>query len=222
MSYRLDLSFKNCKPQDVYKNICEFEDLLLKNAEQYIKDNLIFIRIDKEKDRFYNTEQVDKFISTLFKCHIWYCEEISALCVVWGSDIKEINDWFDGYVYFQNSCDQDYDYETWNFNKTFRRISNRIKKMKPDKFVKEYIQSNDYYNEDDKEYILKDVDYHKKTFVYETIENIIDAIWKEGFGISYIDGALDQNKITLTKKVIRLLISADSSLKDLFGIKSEQ
>lgn len=216
MSYRLDLSFKNCKPQDVHKNICEFEDLVLKNAEQYIKDNLIFIRTDKEKDRFYNTEQVDKFISTLFKHHIWYCEEISALCIVWGSSVKEINDWFDGYVYFQNSCDQNYEYETWDFNKSFRKISNRIKKMKPDKFVKEYIQSNDYYDEDDKERILKDVDYHKKTFVYETIEKIIDPIWKEGFGISCIDGALDENKFDLRNKAIRILLKKYPELKECF------
>ncbi len=216
MSYRLDLSFKNCKPQDVHKNICEFEDLVLKNAEQYIKDNLIFIRTDKEKDRFYNTEQVDKFISTLFKHHIWYCEEASALCIVWGSDVDEINNWFDGHVYFQNSCDQNYDYETWSFNKTFRKIKNHIKKMKPDKFVKEYIQSNDYYVKDDKERILKSIDYHKKTFVYETIEKIIDPIWKEGFGISCIDGALDENKFELRNKAIRMLLKKAPELKECF------
>lgn len=218
MSYKLDLSFKNCKAQDVYKNICEFEDLLLKNAEQYIKDNLIFIKIDKEKDKFYNTEQVDKFISTLFKHHIWYCEEISALCIVWGSDIKEINDWFDGYVYFQNSTDQDYEYKTWNFNKYFRKIKNHINKMKIDKFVKEYIQSKDYYDENDKEHILKDVDYYKKSFVYETIEKIIDPIWKNGLGISYIDGALDENKFKLRNEAIRMLLKKDHKLKECFII----
>ena len=221
MSYRLDLCFKNCKPKDVYKNMCEFEELVLKNADKYIKDNLIYVRIDRERDVFYNNGKINEFISTLFKHHIWYCEEISALCVVWGSDIKEINDWFDGYVYFQDSCDQDYEYETWDFNKSFRKIKNRIKKMKTDKFVKEYIQSNDYYDEDDKEDILKNVDYYRRTFVYQTIENIIDPIWKGGFGISYIDGVLDQNKFMLTKKAIRLLVRSDSSLKDLFGIKDE-
>ena len=216
MSYRLDLSFKNCKPQDVYKNICEFESLLVKNAKQYIKENLIFLRIDKEKDRFYNTEQVDKFISTLFKHHICYCEEVSALCIVWGSDVDEINNWFDGHVYFQNSCDQNYDYETWDFNKSFRKIKDRIKKMKTDKFVKEYIQSNEYYDEDDKDVILKNVDYYKKTFVYQTIENIIDPIWKEGFGISFIDGALNETKFDLRNKAISMLLNKAPNLKECF------
>lgn len=216
MSYRIDLSFKNCKPQDVYKNICEFESLVLKNAKQYIKDNLIYIRVDAEKDRFYNNDQVDKFISYLFRHHIWYCEKISALCIVWDSDVAEINNWFDGHVFFQNSCDQNYDYDTWNFNKTCRRISNRIKKMKPDKFVKEYIGSSEYYNEGDREYILKDVDYHKKSFVYETIEKIIDAIWNSGFEISHVNGRLDNTSFELRNTAIRLLLNKSPNLKECF------
>lgn len=217
MSYRIDLSFKNCKPQDVYKNICEFETLLLKNAKQYIKDNLVYLRVDAEKDRFYNTEQVEKFISTLFTHHILYCEKASTLCIVWGSDVDEINDWFDGHVYFQNSCDQDYDYETWNFNKTFRRISNRIKKMKPDKFVKEFIKSSEYYDERDKAHILKDVDYHKKTFIYETIEDMIDAIWEKSFEINYVNGLLENGTMfDLRTMAISMLLNKSPNLKDCF------
>ncbi len=216
MSYGLSLSFKNCKSKDVYKKICEFENLVLKNADAYIKDNLCYVRLNKEKSWFYNIEQVDKFVANLFKHHIWYCEEISALCVVWGSNIKEIDDWFDGYVYFQNSTDQDYDYKTWNFNTTFRKIKNRIKKMKTNKFVEEFIKSDNYYNEDDREDVLKNVDYHKKSFVYDTCEKIIHPIWKDGFGISPIDGALDQNKFELRSKLVRLLSKKDPELKKLF------
>lgn len=51
MSYRLDLSFKNCEKKDIYKNINEFQQLLLKNAEEYIRQNLVYIRIDDTKDR---------------------------------------------------------------------------------------------------------------------------------------------------------------------------
>lgn len=213
MSYRLDLSFKNCKSQDVYKNICEFQDLLLKNAEQYIKDNLVFVRIDEEKDRFYNNEQIDKFISTLFKHHIWYCEEIQALCIVWGSSVKEINDWFDGYVYFQNSTDQDYDYATWNFNAMFRGIKDHIKNMPVSDFVDKYLKTHDYYEKDE---ILKDLEYHKKDLIYETCENVINPIWTEGFGITFIDGALDQNKFELRNKTIKMILDVEPELKECF------
>ena len=59
MSYRLDLSFKNCEKKDIYKNINELQQLLLKNAEEYIKQSLVYIRIDDTKDRWYNVDKID-------------------------------------------------------------------------------------------------------------------------------------------------------------------
>lgn len=213
MSYRLDLSFKNCQPKDVYKNICEFEDLLLKNAEHYIRDNLIFVRIDENKDRFYNCEQVDKFIATLFKHHIWYCEEIQSLCIVWGSNVKEIDKWFDGYVYFQNSTDQNYPYETWDFNSWFRGIKEHIKNLPENDLVEEYLKTHEFYEKDE---ILKDLDYYRKDLIYETCEKAINPIWEKGFGITFIDGALDQNKFELRNKTIKMILEKEPELKECF------
>ena len=67
--------------------------------------------------------------------------------------------------------------------------------------------------------ILKDIDYHKKTFIYETIEKIIDPIWKKGFGITFIDGALDENKFELRNKAIRMLLREDPKLKECFVVE---
>ena len=88
--------------------------------------------------------------------------------------------------------------------------------MKPDKFVKEYIGSSEYYNEGDREYILKDVDYHKKTFIYETIENIIDAIWITGLEISNVNGRLDNISFELRHQAIKLLLNKSPNLKECF------
>lgn len=213
MSYRLDLSFKNCEPNSIYKHLEEFEDLLLKNAEEYIKQNLCFVRLDKEQDRWYNTEQVDKFIATLFKHHIWYCQEIQSLCIVWGSNVKEIDDWFDGYVYFQNSTDQNYPYETWDFNAWFRGIKERIKNLSEKKLIKEYLKTHKYYEKDE---ILKDLDYYRKDLIYEMCEKAINPIWEKGFGISFIDGTLDQNKFKLRRMCIKQLIEKEPELKSCF------
>lgn len=215
MSYRIDLSFKNCEQKDVYKNICKFEELLLWHAEEYIKDNLIFIRIDEDKDRFYNNEQVDKFIATLFKHHIWYCEEIKALCIVWGSNVKEIDKWFDGYVYFQNSTDQDYDYKTWEFNDKFREISHNIQALSKEEFKKLFLKKYpDYYLDD--EQMPEDDEYLRKSTVYDLCEELISPIWKEGFGVSFIDGALDQNKFLLRNITIKMILDGNPELKECF------
>lgn len=213
MSYKLDLSFKNCETKDIYKNICEFQNLLLKNAEEYIKDNLIFVRIDEKKDIFYNNDQIDKFISQLFKHHIWYCEEIQSLCIVWGSNVKEIDDWFDGYVYFQNSTDQDYEYKTWDFNKTLKKISNDIQSLSKDDFNNIFNEMRPDYWCDDEQMPDND-EYYRKTIIYELCEKKINPIWTDGFGVSFIDGALDQNKFKLRHMAIKLLIEKDPNIKD--------
>lgn len=221
MSYKLDLSFKNCGREDIYKNICEFQDLLLKNAEKYIKDNLIFVRIDENKSCFYNWEQIDKFIATLFKHHIWYCEEIQSLCIVWGSNVKEIDDWFDGYVYFQNSTDQDYDYETWDFNAMFRGIRENIQNMSREEFLKKHKEIYPDYWCDDED-IPEDLEYHRKSLVYDLCEKMIDPIWTKGFGVSFIDGALDQNKFKLRNIAIKMITDGDPDLKECFTRVSDK
>lgn len=215
MGYRLDLSFKNCEPNAIYKHLEEFENLLLNNAEEYIKQNLCFLRIDTEKDRWYNVDQVDNFIARLFKHHIWYCQEIQSLCIVCGSNIKEIDEWFDGYVYFQNSTDQNYPYETWDFNAMFRGIKEHIKNMPVNDLVEEYLKTHDYYEKDE---ILKDLDYYRKDLIYETCEKLINPIWEKGFGISFIDGALDQNKFKLRRMCIHLLLEKEPELKSCFFV----
>ena len=189
----------------------------MKNAEEYIKTNLCFVRLDTEQDKFYNTEQVDKFIATLFKHHIWYCKEIQSLCIVWGSNIKEIDDWFDGYVYFQNSTDQDYDYETWDFNAMFKGIKENIKNMNREDFIKKYNELfPDYWEED--EDIPEDLDYHRKSAIYEMCEKFINPIWEKGFGITFLDGALCQNKFNLRRMCIKQLIEKEPELKSCFFV----
>lgn len=210
MSYRLDLSFKNCEKKDIYKNINELQQLLLKNAEEYIKQNLVYIRIDDTKDRWYNVDKIDNFIKTIFTTHIWYCDKIKALCVVWGSNVEEIDKWFDGYIYFQNSCDQNYDYKEWEFNLKFKSISDRVQHMNDKQFIKVFQKVNKYY---DTEEITKDIDYCKQSFIYDKCYDLINPIWSEGFGVTFIDGALDENKFQLRNLTIKLLLEKDPELK---------
>ena len=37
-----------------------------------------------------------------------------------GYSFENVNKWFDGYIFFQNSCDQDYEYDEWEFNDKFK------------------------------------------------------------------------------------------------------
>ena len=212
MSYGIDLSFKNCKKNETYEKIEEFENLLLKNADEYIALNLCYCKYDTDKDRWENNRLIDDFISRLFKHHIWYCEEIQSLCIVWGTEIKEINEWFDGYVYFQNSCDNDYEYKEWIFNKKFKQIIKWVKSLNEKEFKKEDLKQNEWYEESE----IKFDEYEKKTLVYEKCYEMISPIWEKGFSISFLDGVLDENKFDLRRKCIKLLCKKDIKLNKIY------
>lgn len=217
MSYAIDISFKNCKKEQIYDKTIEFENILLKNAEEYIKDNLCFCRYDTDKDRWDNNDIIDTFISKLFKHHIWYCEDIEALCIVYGSGVKEIKDWFDGYIYFQNSTDQDYDYEEWLFNDKFKSIVEWVKSLNEKEFKKELLKENEYYEESE----IKFEDYYKKSLVYDKCYHLISPIWSKGFAISFLDGVLDENKFKLRNMTIRLLMDKYEDFKKIY-IREQQ
>jgi hypothetical protein len=212
MSYGIDISFKNCKKSEIYDKINEFEELLLKNSKEYIEKNFYYCRYEPEKDKWENNKEIDRFISSLFKHHIWYCEEIQSLCIVWGSRIKEINDWFDGYVYFQNATDQDYDYEEWLFNEKFKSIVEQVKSLNSEDFKKEFLKVNQYYEESE----VRDDDYYRKSLVYDKCESLINPIWDKGFAVSFIDGVFDCHKFDLRKTCIKLLIDEFDDFKKMY------
>ena len=219
MSYGIDISFKNCKKDEIYDKINEFEELLLKNAEEYIKYNKWYCRYDPEKDKLENDKEIDRFIASLFKHHIWYCEEINSLCFVFGARIKEINDWFDGYVYFQNSTDQDYDYEEWLFNDKFKSIVEWVKGLNEEEFKKEFLKENKYYEESE----IYFNDYYKKSLAYQKCEKLIEDIWNKGFAISFIDGVFDCHKFDLRRTCIKLLSEEFDDVKKIYyGEKADE
>ena len=59
--------------------------------------------------------------------------------------------WFDRYVYFQNSCDQDYDYKEWEFNDRFKQYIDKVKNSSHKQFSKLYKKYVGYEFDDYKE-----------------------------------------------------------------------
>lgn len=82
--------------------------------------------------------------------------------------------------------------------------------MNDKQFIKAFQKVNKYY---DTEEITKDIDYHKQSFIYDKCYDLINPIWSEGFGVTFIDGALDENKFQLRDLTIKLLLEKDPELK---------
>lgn len=187
MSYRIDISFKNCKEKDIYKNLEEFSELVEKNRFEILKNNFWYIPFwrlekvwEKTKDKWEVEEAIRKWIAQVFKYHFYYSRELQSLCIVYSCDKDdEISKWFNGYVYFQNSCDQDYDYETWDFNKKFKEYVEQVKLLEgnDDAFKKLYKELND----DDFDWCeesRKVTDYDRRSLVYDMCYKQVESLWE--------------------------------------------
>lgn len=89
-----------------------------------------------------------------------------TLCIEDSTNI--INKYFDGNIEFQNSCDQDYDYETWNIlGDYFINKAKEYEKMPIEKLINIF----GYLDEEDREQRL---DYFRKVAMYDFVYNTLD------------------------------------------------
>lgn len=198
MSYGISVSFKNCEEKDVYKHIEDFSHLVKKYKFDIIKENGWFLPFgecddtyEETKNIFYVKKLIKDWIRDLFNYHIYYSAKIKSLCIVWNNyhtKIDEIKKWFDGYVYFQNSCDQDYDYSEWEFNEQFKQYISDVEFLRDNdrQFKKLYKEITGYkFNEchDSR----KVTDYDRRTLVYEMCYKDVDAIWESPIRLNIED-----------------------------------
>ena len=99
-----------------------------------------------------------------------------ALCI--KDSTNTIDKYFDGNIEFQNSCDQDYDYETWNIlGDYFINKAKEYEKMP----VKELIDTFEFLDEEDEEFkeeVKEDVEhrlnYFRKVAMYAFVYDALD------------------------------------------------
>lgn len=181
MSYRIDVSFKNCEEKDVYKNLEEFVNLIKKNNKEIIKQNMYYLpfaklrEIYKEtQDRWEVEDEIREWLRKLFKYHIYYNSNIKSICIVGDFEgIPEIKSWLDGYVFFQDSCDQNYEYKTWEFNSKFKEYVNKAKSLSSKAFRKEYhnLSGHDFPKG------ARVTNYYRKSYVYDLCYKEVEPIW---------------------------------------------
>lgn len=217
MSYGINICFKNCEPNKVSETLIEFKELLQKNKYELIKENYFWFRQeelyaimtdiqDKSlKNRICN-KYMEDWIRNLFSFRFYYSKEIKSICFSISTEIKEIKDWFDGEVYFQNSCDQDYDYKEWEFNKTFRKYVTQFKNIKtPEELIEKYKNIsclNDYY---DYNYIVEPdaLEYDKKSALYEICYDKVASIWNKNVNMCFIENEFfDYNTTIFLKRCL--------------------
>lgn len=189
MSYAIDLSFKEMRKDEIFDFIQKFKDLAAdpKEVRERIKENFCFSErwvsiLNKDIDDFEVEDRIIRWIDRLFTFKFIWIERYSLLaCVIRGDYLA--NKLFDGNIFFQNSCDQDYNYDSWENIKPFKEISDSVKKLTMDEEgisrLRELSKNLKYVNWFDKplsDFTENEFEYYKRSLVYKLIFDPIENL----------------------------------------------
>lgn len=107
----------------------------------------------------------------IFKAMYYPQYKLLGLCFY---DDITIHNHFKDFIEFQNSCDQDYEYDTWNIlGDFFINKAKEFETMSVEKLIEVDKFCLELYN-DDKEYFSKHLDYHRRSAMYEFVWSTLD------------------------------------------------
>ena len=181
MSYSCFISFKKMKEKDIIAFFRNFKHTTSERLKEiavenhgycpYIRKHLTipekFTDISvKERDEAEAWARM-----SVFQYKYFYDNKNKMLCV-YGVPTC-MRDMFDGTVYFQNSCDQDYERESWDGVDALLKIFDKWQNYS-DAFIKTYYRKK-YHENFDEEYdgsdekIAQSLQYFRRTFAYDEI-----------------------------------------------------
>lgn len=190
MSYSCTIGFKEIKPENLYEFLLKFKSEIKNHMEELAETEYMFHPISKDfhyddideavKDYDYMYKGADWAKEYVFKYRWFYMPEHNIVGVF--SIDKCLNYLFDNVSYFQNSCDQNYDFEDWNGLKLFEDIAKKWKNMSEDE-VKKAFYSDDWHDEDD---TMDDADYYRKSYCYDEIWKMVGKYLEDESSVVYL------------------------------------
>lgn len=188
MSYSCEISFKQMSPTDIIEFQRKFKQHISDHISDIAKDNYSYCPyIRKSLEVPYNFSEVsreDKQLAeywartSVFQYRYFYDTERQLLGMYGVPQCaKEL---FDGTVYFQNSCDQDYEKDAYDGIKAFETIVDKWQSKTDAEILKDYVDKYgeslyDSYDishasEEKREQKFHDaIEYHKRTAAYDEI-----------------------------------------------------
>lgn len=166
MSYSFGMTFFEAKNKlETYEKATEFVTALIsmKTAMEYVRQNAIYFQRLLFKDEIRDIDcqiarLLDPWLSQLFTIRCTYWPQHNLLGITGDEWPEACKNLAAGSVYFQNSTDQDYEYECWPTAITFfKERVDAVKRMTDDE-----VQQISELNCDDIEYV-------RRSLVYQTI-----------------------------------------------------
>ena len=164
MSYYCSVSFKKLKPQEIQPFFTSFKKEIIAHLDEIAEANYTYCPFFDEFEKIELTKEVrekmDSWAAKVFR-HKFYFELDGTLLCVFGPP-KCTEHLFDATIAFQNSCDQDYDFDTWNGIPEFESIVKKWELCSDEDVAKEMAKRD--YDLDSVNY-----DYYRRSFCYESI-----------------------------------------------------
>lgn len=228
MSYGFDLMFKQVSNKlEAYELAHEFANKCYKKGMEYIEDSKYYI----PSMRLRCGEKADEYwLYRLFSFSFIYWEKYNLLAVLGQRYPEEARELFDLQVYFQNSTDQDYEFEEWgNCIPLFNELVDKAKNMSVDEIYAIFnTDGKDWYEKED---IEKNLDYYRRSAVYEQIYALLDLnawLWDNDdfqfsrFSVSALDST-EKHSIAMVwlKKVYYNLQQEEEAWKEKMKNKKD-
>lgn len=173
MSYAFGMFFKQIKQEDLLSFIDKVQAEMRNHANEWIDYNKYYapsvrsVRSLTNEPKFVKAFMNEYWLNTLFTSRFVYWPDYNLLGVSGYKLPGEIENWFDGHFTFQNSSDQDYDYEMWPTE--IRQFKARIDRIKNADDSTLYECVDKHMGEYSIEEIKADPEYFKKVCIYDMI-----------------------------------------------------
>lgn len=185
MSYRATISFKVLKANELYQFFQELKETTNKNLKEIAEENYIFMPSNRYAHLYEGAKTVVKedadeaWARAVFTTRFFYLAEYDLLGVFGVSSVVE--EIFDDSIYFQNSCDQDYEFDEWEKIPPFAKIAEKWKSA-TDEMVKIKYNKERYGEWDETENC--DLDYYRRTFAYDEIWGMCEEfMWHDELAV---------------------------------------
>ncbi len=182
MSYGCTISFKTISADKIYPFFQQFKKACIDNLDGFAKENFSYSPLFKKCHyKPIEIEYTEEFLElkkstetwakeSIFKFRWFYLQDSNVLGVY--STDESLQSLFDCTVYFQNSCDQDYEFEEWNGIPAFEKIAAKYKNMTDAELVKKYREKmNDEWDADEH---TVDLQYYAKSFAYDEVWELVE------------------------------------------------
>lgn len=187
MSYGAQICFKAIPAKDLFGFFQNLKTECSQKFKEIAKANFIYLpskRTEYRKVDAYFQEQANRnwMRSNVFTFRYFYLPELELLGMFSIPD--EVENLFDASIYFQNSCDQNYDWDTWKGVEEFEVIAYKWQNLSNEAVFRHY-RIHDDDSGDDEESTF-DYDYYRKTCCYDEIWGLIDKFLYQESQVVYL------------------------------------